>query len=72
LQLWCAAAGIEKKITFHSSRHTFAVLQLSLGTPIYTVQKLLGHSNIAATQVYANIIDSEKEKAMNIIPNILV
>jgi site-specific recombinase XerD len=52
-------------------RHAFAVLQLSLGTPIYTVQKLLGHIDIVSTQVYANIVDSEKEKAMNRISNIL-
>jgi integrase len=68
LQGWCKDAGINKATTFHSSRHTFAVLQLSLGTPIFTVQKLLGHSNRSSTMVYANIIDSEKERAMNIIP----
>jgi site-specific recombinase XerD len=62
---------IDKKITFHCVRHTFVVLQLSLGTPIYTVQRLLGHTDIASTLGYANILDSEKEKAMNRIPNIL-
>jgi integrase len=51
LQLWCASVGIDKKITFHSERHTFAVLQLFLGTPIHTVQKLLGHTDIASTLV---------------------
>jgi integrase len=71
LQEWCGSAGVNKKITFHSSRHTFAVLQLSLGTPIFTVQKLLGHTDISSTMKYANIVDSAKEKAMNIIPNIL-
>ena len=71
LQKWCSVAGVEKKITYHSSRHTFAVLQLSHGTPVFTVQKLLGHTDIASTMVYANIVDSEKEKAMNIIPSIL-
>jgi len=71
LKVWCRDAGVEKKITYHSSRHTFAVLQLSHGTPVFTVQKLLGHTDIASTMVYANIVDSEKEKAMNIIPSIL-
>jgi integrase len=70
LQQWCKDAGVSKKITFHSSRHTFAVLQLSYGTNIFVVQKLLGHSSIVSTQVYANIVDSEKERAMNVIPNI--
>ncbi|QIL42394.1 site-specific integrase [Pedobacter sp. HDW13] len=39
---WLAAADINKNITFHSFRHTFATLQLELGTDIYTVSKLLG------------------------------
>ena len=69
LQRWCEDACIDKQITYHSSRHTFAVLQLSLGTPIYTVQKLLGHTNSVSTMVYADIVDSEKKRAMNIIPN---
>ena len=69
LQCWCVDAGVNKKIT--SSRHTFAVLQLSYGTSIYVVQKLLGHTDISSTQVYADIIDSEKERAMNVIPSIL-
>ena len=71
LSSWCKLAGINKKITYHSSRHTFAVLQLSLGTPIFTVQKLLGHTNINSTMIYANIIDSEKVEAMNKIGNAL-
>jgi integrase len=70
LQAWCRVAGVNKKITFHSSRHTFAVLQLSLGTPIFTVQKLLGHTDISSTMRYANIVDAAKEKAMNIIGDI--
>lgn len=71
LRKWCLLAGITKHITYHSSRHTFAVLQLSMGTPIFTVQKLLGHTDIKSTMGYANIVDTEKEKAMNRIPNIL-
>ena len=71
LQDWCRNAGINKKVKYHSSRHTFAVLLLSYGTPIFTLQKLMGHTNISSTMVYADIVDSEKEKAMNVIPSIL-
>jgi site-specific recombinase XerD len=70
LKKWCADAGVNKKITYHSSRHTFAVLQLTYGTNIFVVQKLLGHSSISSTMVYANIVDTEKEKAMNVIPSV--
>ena len=48
---WCLAAGITKHITFHASRHTFAVTQLTLGTDIYTVSRLLGHSEIRTTEI---------------------
>lgn len=65
LKVWTKAAGIRKTITFHSSRHTAATLQLSLGTPIETVSKLLGHSKIATTQIYAKIIDKNKVEAVN-------
>ena len=55
LREWCLKASITKHITFHCGRHTFAVLQLSLGTEIYTVSKLLGHRELKTTQVYAQI-----------------
>lgn len=70
LNRWMLEAGITKNITFHCARHTFAVVQLSLGTPIYTLSKLLGHSEIKTTQIYADIIDQEKEKAVDKIPDI--
>ena len=67
LNPWIKAAGITKKITFHCFRHTFATLQLTNGTDIYTVSKMLGHSNLKHTQVYAKIVDEKKEKAANAI-----
>ncbi len=62
---WVTAAEINKKITFHCSRHTAATLQLSLGTPIETVSKLLGHGKIATTQIYAKIINQSKVDAVD-------
>lgn len=62
---WTATAGITKEITFHCSRHTAATLNLSLDTPIETVSKLLGHTKIATTQIYAKIMDKKKIEAVN-------
>lgn len=67
---WCRAAGITKHITFHCARHTFAVMQLTLGTEIYTVSKLLGHRELKTTQIYAQIVDEKKREAVNKIPKL--
>lgn len=71
LRKWVASAGIKKHITFHCARHTFATMLLSLGTDLYTVSKLLGHTNIATTQIYAKIIDKKKQEAVDKIPQLL-
>ncbi|MCC6864556.1 MAG: site-specific integrase [Ignavibacteria bacterium] len=67
---WVKRAGITKKITYHNSRHTFATMLLSQGVDIFTVSKLLGHCNVRVTQVYAKIIDSVKEEAVNKLPQL--
>ena len=70
LQMWVLKAGITKQITFHCARHTFAVLQLTLGTEIYTLSKMLGHSELKTTQIYAKIVDEKIKEAVNKIPDI--
>lgn len=65
LSEWVKDAGITKDITFHCSRHTAATLNLSLGTPIAVVSKLLGHSKIATTQIYAKIVDEAQRLAVD-------
>ena len=62
---WIGAAGITKDITFHCFRHTYATLQLSEGTDIYTVSKMLGHRDLKTTQIYAKIVSKTKREATN-------
>ena len=50
-------------VLFHTSRHTYATLQLANGTDIYTVSKMLGHTNVKTTQIYAKVIDKKKDEA---------
>ena len=63
-------AGITKHITFHSARHTHAILLLENGADIYTVSKILGHKEIRTTQIYAKIVDKKKKEAANLIPEL--
>ena len=67
LKRWIESAGIKRHITFHCFRHTYATLQLAGGTDIYTVSKMLGHTNVKTTQVYAKVIDEKKNKAAEVI-----
>jgi integrase len=63
LQQWMFNAGVHKTITFHCSRHTYATLQITFGTDVYTLQSMLGHKNIKNTQIYAKIMDQRKREA---------
>jgi len=67
LKRWIKSAGINRNITFHCFRHTYATLQLAGGTDIYTVSKMLGHTNVKTTQIYAKVVDEKKQKATNAI-----
>lgn len=64
------AIGLNKKVSIHTARHTFATLELTYGADLYTVSKLLGHTNISTTQIYAKIVDKKKEEAVNLLPEI--
>lgn len=67
---WIKSAGINKHITFHCARHTFAIMMLDAGVDLYTLSKLMGHKSIESTQVYAKILDKRKQAAVTLIPKL--
>ena len=70
LKEWMKDCKIDKHITYHCSRHTAATTLLTLGANLYVVSKLLGHSSIQMTEVYAKIVDQKKVETMNLVNNL--
>ncbi len=69
LRAWGVAAGIPFNLSPHCARHSFAVMSLQNGVDLYTLSKLMGHSTIAITQVYAKVVDETKTAAMDKLPS---
>lgn len=67
---WSRDAGIQKHLSFHISRHTYATLLLTQGADLYTVSKLLGHKDIRTTEIYAKIVDEKKRNAVDLLPRL--
>ena len=70
LNQWAKKSGVYKHIYFHVARHTFATLSLTFGVDLFTVSKLLGHTDISTTQIYAKITDQLKTEAINKLPKL--
>jgi integrase len=65
LRQWTTEADIMKHVTFHTARHSYATMALSTGADIYTISKLLGHRNINTTAVYAAVVDTQRDAAID-------
>ena len=63
------ACGIEKAISYHCGRHSFATLALSKGMPIESVSRVLGHTNIVTTQIYAKITSQKLDNDLTMLGN---
>ena len=70
IKKWVKNGHIDKEISFHCSRHTFATMMLTLGADLYTTSKLLGHANVTTTQIYSKIIDKKKVETVNLVDNL--
>lgn len=67
LRQWVEKAGIDKVITYHTSRHTFGTMMMTVGADLYTTCKLMGHADVRTTQIYAKIVDSKKIEAVGMV-----
>lgn len=65
LKTMAKRAGINKRVSFHTSRHSFATLTLAATNDIATVSRLLGHTSVATTQIYAEVLMEDKIAAVN-------
>lgn len=70
LRIWAARAGIKKKTTWHTARHSFAVNFLTYGGDIYSLKELLGHHSVTITEVYGKIVNIKKQELINNIPKL--
>ncbi len=69
---WVQEAGIDKHITWHCARHSFALNILNNGANIKVVSNLLGHSSLRHTEKYVRAVDSLKKEAINSLPEIKI
>lgn len=69
---WAKTAKITKPISWHTSRHTFATMSLEQGGDLYAISKILGHSSVAVTEIYATLLDKQKQKAVSVLDDALM
>lgn len=68
LEKWIKKSGVNKRITWHCARHSFATNLMRGGIPVEVVQRLMGHQSITMTQRYTHVVSEDKIKAMNTLP----
>ena len=64
---WARDAGISKHVTYRVSRHTFATMELTMGADLYTTSKLMGHTEVRTTEIYAKIVNQKKDEAVSLL-----
>ena len=67
---WTEDAGIKKRVTFHTARHSYATMALTAGTDLYTISRLLGHRNVNTTSLYAAVVDEKRDAAVDSVAHL--
>ncbi|WP_289198502.1 tyrosine-type recombinase/integrase, partial [Bacteroides acidifaciens] len=67
LKEWIKSAGITRRITFHTMRHSFATLLAANGVDILTISRMLTHKSVINTQIYAKVVDERAREASQVI-----
>ncbi len=67
IERWMKAAGIDRHITYHCFRHSFATLLLQRGVDLFTIKAMLGHTRVTTTEVYSHIVGDSKRKAADAV-----
>jgi site-specific recombinase XerD len=62
---WAVDAGIKKRVTFHTARHSYATMALTAGTDLYTISRLLGHRSVNTTSIYTAVVDEKRDAAVD-------
>ena len=70
LKEWAKDANISKNVSFHVARHTFATLSITANVDLYTISKLLGHTQIKTTQIYSKVMDKKKNDAVDAVSDL--
>ncbi|UKK75060.1 tyrosine-type recombinase/integrase [Segatella bryantii] len=70
IKKWVKNGHIDKTISFHQARHTFATMTLTAGGDLYTTSKMLGHTNVHTTEIYADVVMEKKVNAVNLMAGI--
>lgn len=70
LKTWARMAGVNKNLSFHMSRHTYATMLITQGANIYAVKELLGHTDVKTTEIYAKLVDKKKAETVKLLNGI--
>ncbi|MFH1052254.1 MAG: site-specific integrase [bacterium] len=70
LKIWAKEAGIDKRLHFHVSRHTFGTMAITFGVDIYSLKEMMPHKTLNMTMHYAKIVDAKRKAEAMKLPTL--